>query len=82
MTTMTQTKTKVIGGVDAHGDVHVAAAIDQIGHGLGPRVSRRLGPGTGNYSPGCAVSATWSGSAWREPVRGVRACAVTWPGKA
>jgi transposase len=35
MTTMTQTTTKVIGGVDTHGDVHVAAAVDQIGHGLG-----------------------------------------------
>ena len=35
MTTMTQTKVKVIGGVDTHGDVHVAAAIDEIGRVLG-----------------------------------------------
>ena len=35
MTTMTQTKLKVIGGVDTHGDVHVAAAVDEIGRVLG-----------------------------------------------
>jgi transposase len=31
MTTMTQTTVDVIGGVDTHGDVHVAAALDHIG---------------------------------------------------
>lgn len=35
MTTMTQTKVKVIGGVDTHGEVHVAAAVDEIGRVLG-----------------------------------------------
>lgn len=35
MTTMTSTATAVIGGVDTHADVHVAAACDQIGTVLG-----------------------------------------------
>ena len=35
MTTMTQTKVNVIGGVDTHGEVHLAAAVDEIGRVLG-----------------------------------------------
>lgn len=37
MTTMTSTASAVIGGVDTHADVHVAAACDQIGTVLGTR---------------------------------------------
>jgi transposase len=37
MTTMTSTATAVIGGVDTHADVHVAAACDQVGGVLGTR---------------------------------------------
>ena len=83
MTTMTQTKMQVIGGVDTHGDVHVAAAIDQLGCALGTASF----PTTVAWEPPdgahlAARSASWSGSGWREPVRGVRACAATWPAKA
>ena len=35
MTTMTSTAAAVIGGVDTHADVHVAAACDQLGAVLG-----------------------------------------------
>jgi transposase len=35
MTTMTSTAAAVIGGVDTHADVHVAAACDQVGAVLG-----------------------------------------------
>jgi transposase len=37
MTTMTSTAAAVIGGVDTHADVHVAAACDQIGTVLGTK---------------------------------------------
>ena len=37
MTTMASTATAVIGGVDTHADVHVAAACDQLGAVLGTR---------------------------------------------
>ncbi|HMC68787.1 MAG TPA: transposase, partial [Mycobacteriales bacterium] len=37
MTTMTSTATAVIGGVDTHADVHVAAACDHIGTVLGTK---------------------------------------------
>lgn len=35
MTTMTSTASAVIGGVDTHADLHVAAACDQLGAVLG-----------------------------------------------
>ncbi len=35
MTTMTSTASAVIGGVDTHADVHVAAACDHLGAVLG-----------------------------------------------
>ncbi len=35
MTTMTSTGSRVTGGVDTHADVHVAAAVDQVGGVLG-----------------------------------------------
>jgi transposase len=35
MTTMTSTAVRVTGGVDTHADVHVAAAVDQVGGVLG-----------------------------------------------
>ena len=35
MTTMTSSAALVTGGVDTHADVHVAAAVDQVGGVLG-----------------------------------------------
>ena len=45
MTTMTHTTVAVIGGVDTHGEVHVAAALDQIGRMLGTASFATTGAG-------------------------------------
>ena len=56
MTTMTPERRLVTGGVDTHQDVHVAAALDQLGRVLGTRsVSRRPRPATGSCCAGCAA---------------------------
>ena len=71
MTTMTQTKVKVIGGVDTHGDVHVAAAIDEIGRVLGTAsFATTAGPGTASCSPGSATTVSSIESVSKAPVRG------------
>ena len=45
MTTMASTPGAVIGGVDTHADVHVAAAIDRLGAVLGTRSFPTTGRG-------------------------------------
>jgi hypothetical protein len=67
MTTMTSTAAAVIGGVDTHADVHVAAACDQLGAVLGTQSFRRLLPAIANCSLGCAPSARSPWSALRAP---------------
>ena len=53
MTTMTSTAPAVIGGVDTHADVHVAAACDQLGAVLGTQAF----PTTGARLPAAAAVA-------------------------
>lgn len=47
MTTIAQVRPLVIGGVDTHSDVHVAAVITDVGGVLVPRRSRRPAPAIG-----------------------------------
>ena len=47
MTTMTSTASAVIGGVDTHADVHVAAACDQLGAVLGTQAFPTTAAGYG-----------------------------------
>ena len=51
MTTMTSTAPAVIGGVDTHADVHVAAACDHLGAVLGTKSF----PTTAARLPGAAA---------------------------
>ena len=68
MTTMTSAATAVIGGVDTHADVHVAAVCDELGAVLGTRAFPTAGRGyRRGCSPGCAVLGRCRRSASREP---------------
>lgn len=43
----------VVGGVDTHKDLHVAAVVDRRDHVVGTRSSPRPGRATGGCSSGC-----------------------------
>ena len=47
---------RVVGGVDTHKDLHVAAVVDELDRVLGSRAFRRPGRVTSRCSPGCAPS--------------------------
>jgi transposase len=56
LSTMAKIAGPVTGGVDTHADVHVAAAVDQVGPGARHRIAlARVGvEGTGSYGAGLA----------------------------
>ena len=58
---------QIIGGVDTHRDLHVAAAIDPVGHLLGHRSFPATPRATAPCWPGCGAWVSSSGSGWREP---------------
>jgi hypothetical protein len=59
--------TMVIGGVDTHLDVHVAAAVNQIGGLLGTASFPTTPLATPSSSPGWSALAVSCRSVWREP---------------
>jgi hypothetical protein len=60
--------TVVVGGVDTHKDLHVAAVVSGDGTLFGTESSPPPAPATGDCCGGCAASATCAGSASRAPV--------------
>ena len=69
----------VTGGVDTHADVHVAAAVDQVGRVLGTEAFPAVRPGTGPRWRGCARTASWRRWGWRAPAATVPGWPATWP---
>ena len=65
---------RVIGGVDTHKDVHVAAVLDELGRLLDTASFPAMRPATGNYLLAVWVTAKSWRSGSRGPARGVRAC--------
>ncbi len=76
MTTMTETGCGVTGGVDTHKDVHVAAALDEVGRVLGTAEFQRPRLGIGSCRDGCVRSVRSSLSGSKGLDRGV----LAWPG--
>jgi hypothetical protein len=75
MTTMTEARPVVTGGIDTHLDVHVAAALDRVGGVLGLARFRRRPRATGSCWPGYAATARWSEWGSKAPA----ATAPRWP---
>jgi formylmethanofuran dehydrogenase subunit A len=78
MTTMTATGVVVTGGVDTHQDLHVAAALDQLGRVLGPSRSRPPSPATDSCWRGCVGTAASTRSASRAPAATAQPSRGTW----
>ena len=78
MTTMTHPPAdaaRVIGGIDTHKDVHVAAALDELGRLLGTASFPTTAAGYRQLWRGCAHTARSSRSGSKAPGRGVPALA-------
>jgi hypothetical protein len=67
MTTLTSAAPAVIGVVDTHADVHVAAACDRLGTPLGSRAFLTTARGYRQLLAGCAASAHSRRSGSRAP---------------
>jgi hypothetical protein len=65
---------RVIGGIDTHNDVHVAAVVDELGRLLDAASFDANRLAIDGSVPGCAVMARSSRSGSRAPARGVRDC--------
>jgi transposase len=57
----------VTGGVDTHGDVHVAAVVDRVGRVLGAQAVPADTSGYAGGWPECAHTANWPRWGWRAP---------------
>jgi hypothetical protein len=55
----------VVGGIDTHKNLHVAAVVDMAGARWRPSPSPRPGRAIAPWCGGCAASATSASSAWR-----------------
>lgn len=61
----------VVGGVDTHKDVHVAAVIDAVGRSLASESFPTSARATDACSAGCALTASSWPWGWKAPGRGV-----------
>ena len=76
MTTMASADRFVTGGVDTHRDIHVAAALDQLGGVLGTAQFPTTASGYRDLLAGWPATVRSSRWGWRAPAR----TGLRWPG--